>query len=216
MTNHHENELRSRLSKILNLNNLTRDDVRSILADTSRHLEALDIKSSYPELNFYRDWALHGKLEFKKAKEILEEIDQILANDTGGNPIDKISEALKTKQFRSQLITVFKNANLDTMLFTNKSNWEGFLYQLLSWVETTPIQRQNIKTSVPRVESFKIVVMDNLDDNSKLQVKALCEKLGLNLKSESAIMQIKVCESSSDCVLLELPFMFTERPEAFN
>src|SRR5262245_51960577 len=90
-------------------------------------------QSQFQKLKFYADWMLHSQLDRRHARELLERIGHIVErrwSNESSQIVAEISKELSVVDLRQELITLFTENKIPTVLLKNPERW----HQCACWL----------------------------------------------------------------------------------
>jgi hypothetical protein len=122
---------------------MNREDVCFLMVQIRHLIEAAGKPERYRVASLYADWTVHSALDRSSVCfEVLRDITRLLAenfNQTRPDVTREISRIIGFPQLRSELLALFKNSGLPTILFDYRENWENFVIFLLWFLADQPI-----------------------------------------------------------------------------
>jgi hypothetical protein len=122
---------------------MNREDVCFLMVQIRHLIEAADKPERYRVASFYADWTVHSALDRSSVCfEVLRDITRLLAenfNQTRHDVTREISRIIGFPQLRSELLALFKDSGLPTIIFDYRENWENFVIFLLWFLAGQPI-----------------------------------------------------------------------------
>jgi len=117
-------------------------DCIRIFALTRELVEANNQFKDYPTLKLFSDWSLHPKLNRKSAKTLLREIAVIVKKYESSDPGDivaGVSKSLSISQLHSELLLIFREANISDFMLRQPEVWNQCVTWLLQDLIGKPI-----------------------------------------------------------------------------
>jgi len=114
---------------------MNREDICFLMMQTRHLIETTDAPKRYYVASFYADWIVHSTLDRSiVCFEVLRDITRVLAenfNPTRTDITREISRTIGFPQLRSELINLFRDNGLPTIVFDYYENWHDFVAFLL-------------------------------------------------------------------------------------
>jgi hypothetical protein len=144
--NLHAKRLQTSLAEIRDRGFFTRLEPPSILIETRRVLERLDIRHSFPVAMLYADWCAHATLDRTGAGTVLLQITTALNRDirqSSNASIDAVyngvCSALALKTLQSQLAAVYERFEVDTWSLWDPRMFRQFMGGILDTIAEQPL-----------------------------------------------------------------------------
>jgi hypothetical protein len=122
---------------------MTREDVCFIMVQVRHLIETSNSPERYRVATFYADWVVHSALDRSPVCfEVLQDITRLLVeniNSTGFDITKEISRIIGFPQLRAELMNLFRDNELRTVLFDYHQNWCDFVTFLLWFLMDKPI-----------------------------------------------------------------------------
>lgn len=122
---------------------MNREDVCFLMVQARHLIEAADTPERYRVVAFYADWTVHSALDRSVVCfEVLRDVTRVLAenfNPTRPDITREISRIIGFPQLRSELMNLFRDNGLPTILFDYRENWSNFVMFLLWFLAGQPI-----------------------------------------------------------------------------
>ena len=144
-----------RLIEIETTEMVSEDQAIAILVFLRQHLEEAGLRKKYGLISFYCDWTLHVSLDRKPAKKILDDIFDVL-DDESRNLNDRVCEILMMEGLRSEINEILRNEGITTKVFDSKTIWKQFVSLLHGLILEKPL-RQNKPSESSHVSEFVLV-----------------------------------------------------------
>jgi len=109
-------------------------------------IEERSIKGTYPILDLYCDWSVHGSLD--RSAECLRVLEAltglfVAATESGfeGNEVhDGVNRILGIKQLRTELKQILQSHGLCSICVSDDENWKGFFGLLVQTLVERPLE----------------------------------------------------------------------------
>lgn len=99
------------------------------------------LKQTLPTLSLYCDWAQHVQLDRNEhGWAVLERLDAVMTSDGHPNFQMAMQQALQLDKLQTELGDLLNRVGASTRLVTQRDNWLGFLFVLLSDLCDRPIE----------------------------------------------------------------------------
>ncbi|HSA98452.1 MAG TPA: hypothetical protein VLF17_05180 [Candidatus Nitrosotenuis sp.] len=122
---------------------MNREDVCFLMVQVRHLIEVADRPERYRVASFYADWTVHSVLDRSPVCfEVLRDITRVLAenfNPTKPDITREVSRIIGFPQLRSELLVLFRDNDLPTILFDYRENWRSFVTFLLWFLVGQPI-----------------------------------------------------------------------------
>lgn len=162
--------LNNLFSQMKMVNSATASDCIRIFSLTRELVEANNQFRDYPTLKFFTDWSLHPKLSRQSAKNLLNEIATIIKNNESSNPkniVVDVSKSLSIAKLHSELLLIFKDANITDFILRRPDLWNQCVTMLIQDLIEKPIigsefTKEEVKTGcgiIPR--QLKLIEKNN-------------------------------------------------------
>jgi hypothetical protein len=114
---------------------MEREDICFLMVQIRHLIEAASTPEDYRVAAFYADWTVHSALDRSPVCfDVLRDITRTLAenfNPTRTDITREISRIIGFPQLRSELMKLFRDNGLPTILFDYRENWNSFVTFLL-------------------------------------------------------------------------------------
>ena len=123
---------------------MKREDVCFIMVQARHLIERAHAQEKYRLATFYADWTVHSAIDRSPVCfEILTDITRVLSvsfNETKLDITSEISRVIGFPRLRSELMNLFLDNGLPTILFEYIENWRSFVMFLLWFLAGQPIR----------------------------------------------------------------------------
>lgn len=170
-----------KLGRHLTNNTVREADIVYLLVEIGKYLEArlgettfAEVKK-YPLLRFYRNWAVHAKLDdTKPANPLPDELQNAsvywLEREDTAFAKELVSKAITPERLRNELRKFLTANSLDRTLVEDDARWVDFLHALLSVLSDVPL----LFSASPPLESF---VFEETDEGLRWVMRARGQSL---------------------------------------
>jgi hypothetical protein len=122
---------------------MAREDICFLMVQIRHLIEAASTPDAYRVAAFYADWTVHSALDRSPVCfDVLRDITRALAenfNPTRTDITREISRIIGFPQLRSELMKLFRDNGLPTIIFEYHANWSSFVTFLLWFLSGQPI-----------------------------------------------------------------------------
>lgn len=133
-----------------------KDWVQVVLSQFRQHIESLDIKENYRVLMFYCNWNLHFELDKGIVQDFLQDISEVICDETSGHPADRISEILSMTQLRKEIRDILGKGGIEAGIFEIDNNWKSFTELMFPFLLNKPLRRKRTINTPHWVESLEL------------------------------------------------------------
>lgn len=123
---------------------MKREDLCFLMVQARHLIERADAPDHYRAAGFYADWVVHTALDRSVVSfEMLRDITSLLVsnlNPTSPQLTREISRLIGLPRLRAELIRLFSENRLPTVVFDYYDNWKGFVSFLLWFIAGQPIR----------------------------------------------------------------------------
>jgi len=173
MDNKYINQVVAKLGAIEQAGAFHEDTVLALFALIRQHLEANGLKQKYWITNFYCNWCLHTSLDRSPAREFLQEISEVVADEKETLLNDRINEIISIPRLRKELVEIVTSVGVSSSLFSKYTGWQAFLRVFLKSLLVKPIQRMDqlvigkfVQQLILGIPDLSTIGEDYLDQNS--------------------------------------------------
>jgi len=113
----------------------TTSDLVRVIVLSREALEGRADANAFPTVRFFGDWCVHSRLDRRAARQVLSDIDALIARDRAGETIDvsrEISALLSISKLRQELRVLFASLSVPTFLIDDDRNWRSLMRQVLT------------------------------------------------------------------------------------
>lgn len=147
-----------------------------ILVEIGKLLEHENAKQAYPTITFYRDWAVHTKLDRSGVADSLVRLFDEYVTSNNITASDGLKELVSPWTLRRELRKYLKQHNLAFPCCKDGVLWKRFVKYLAGVIDETPLHcslwKPNKKTN--HVESITVSRSRNLNGRAMLTWEARC------------------------------------------
>jgi hypothetical protein len=149
-----------------------------ILVEIGKLLEHDNAKRTFPTITFYRDWAVHTKLDRSEfADELVRLFDDYITSNNA-TASDKLKELVGPLKLRRELRTFLAHHDLTFSCCEDGVLWKRFVKYLAGIIDETPLhcslwEKKN-KDKTNHVESITVSRRRNLNGTAMLIWEANC------------------------------------------
>jgi hypothetical protein len=147
-----------------------------ILAEIGKLLEHENLKSKYPTITFYRDWAVHTKLDRSSVADSLVRLfdDYVTSKNTTAS--NTLKNLVTPQTLRDEITAYLNRHKLTFPCCTDGVLWKRFVKYLAGVIDETPLHCSLWKPTpkTKHVENITVSRSRNKDGTAMLTWNAVC------------------------------------------
>lgn len=111
-----------------------------VLVELGKALEHSHLKTAYPTIMLYRNWAAHTKIELSDlADEMVHMFDDYIASGNASVPA-RLEALLKPETLRQEIVGYLGPLGFDLVICEDRIRWKRFVKHLAEVIDETPLQ----------------------------------------------------------------------------